>query len=143
MSTKAIVGVGSKLSYSTDDVTFTALAQLQRFKPSGSKQAMVDQTNILTPQPFTAPLAARVDSGEVDLAGVLDPSNGSQLALGQLHVNRTLAWWKVLLSDGVTTWTFQAYVEQYVPFDVAHDKFVPFTAKLRIVGGLTGPIGTV
>src|SRR5579872_4354223 len=119
MATKSIVGFGTKLSYSLDNVTFTAVAQLQRMTPSGSKQTMVDQTNVLTPDPGTQPLPARVDSGDVDLAGVLDPANGSQLALGQMHGQKTLAWWKTLLADGVTIWTFQAYVSEYKPFDLS------------------------
>lgn len=141
MPTIAKLGAGSALQYSLDNTTFTKVAQLRKFAPAGSKQTMVDQTNILTPVPFTAPLAVRVDSGELDLDGILDPANGSQLALGQLHANLTLAWWKVILSDG-TPWTFQALVSEFLPFQVDVGKAITFTAKLRISGGLTGPLGS-
>ena len=143
MPTTAIVGFGCTLSCSTDDVTFTPIAQLQRIKPSGSKQTLVDQTNVLTADPGALPLAVRVDSGDVEISGVLNPSNSSQLKLGQLHAQKTLAWWKVLLSDGVTVWSFQAFVSDFTPFDVTYNKFVPFTAKLRISGALNGPLGAV
>lgn len=142
MTTRAYPGYGSKLLYSTDNVSFGTIAQLQKFSPSGSKQSSVDQTNILTAGNGSQPLAVRFDSGEIDLAGVLDPQNGSQLALGQLHANLTLAWWKVILSDGITTWTFQAYVSEYVPFQVQTAKALAFTARLRVVSALTGPLGT-
>lgn len=140
MTTIAKGGAGSSLQFSTDNVTFTKVAQLRQIKPGGSKQTMVDQTNILTPMPWTAPLAVRVDSGDLDIDGILDPANGSQLALGTLHKNMTLAWWKVLLSDG-TPWTFQAFVSDYTPFAADVGKAMTFTAKLRIWGGLTGPLG--
>jgi hypothetical protein len=139
--TRSTSGFGSKLLYSTDNINFTALIQLKRMKPSGSKQTHVDQTNILTATPFMQPLAVRVDSGELDIDGVLSPGDGTQLTLGQLHAQMTLAWWKVLLPDGLTVYSFQAYVIEYTPFDVAYDKFIPFSAKLRISGGLTGPLG--
>lgn len=138
----AIVGAGSKLSYSFDDITFTLVAQLQRFKPGGSKQSMIDQTNLLTTMPFVQPQATRVDSGDADLAGVLYPGNASQQALGTIHANRDLVWWKLLLNDGVTVYLFQGFVSELKPFDIDVAKFVPFTAKLRWVGEITGPGGT-
>lgn len=141
MTTIAKLGAGSALQYSLDNSTFTKVAQLRKFAPTGSKQTMVDQTNILTPVPFTAPLPVRVDSGELDLEGILDPANGSQLALGQLHANLTIAWWKVILSDG-TPWTFQAAVSEFLPFQVDVGKAITFTARLRISGGLNGPLGS-
>jgi hypothetical protein len=140
MTTIAKNSAGSTLEGSPDNITFTKVAQLKSIKPTGLKLSFVDQTNILTALPFSAQLAARIDSGELDLAGVLDPNNGSQLGLGQLQANRTLAWWKILLSDG-TLWSFQGFVAEFLPFDVDIGKAIVFTAKLRISGALNGPLG--
>jgi hypothetical protein len=140
-TTIAKASAGSILQYSLDNTTFTKVAQLKSIKPAGSKQTIVDQTNILTALPFTALLAARVDSGEIDIEGVLDPANGTQLGLGQLHANLTLAWWKILLSDG-TQWSFQGLVSGFKPFEVDVAKAIIFAAKLRISGALTGPLGS-
>jgi hypothetical protein len=139
--TQSIVSIGSKLQFSTDNVHFTAVAQLRKAKPVGSKQTIVDQTNILTDPSGDAPYAARVSAGELQMDGVLSPQDSSQLTLGQLHVQRTLAWWKVLLSDGITVWTFQGFVSEYLPFDLDVMKAVAFSAKIRISGALTGPLG--
>lgn len=134
MATISHPGYGSKLELSTDNVTFVKVAQLQRFSPSGSRQTMTDQTNISTPDNFTRPLAVRVDSGDLDMTGVLDPSNTGITQLGTFHTNMTLVYARVTLSDG-TPYTFQCYVSEYVPFTVQFDKAIGFTAKLRISGG--------
>lgn len=140
MATHAQPGYGSKFFLSTDDVTFTPVAQLQRFAPSGSKSTTVDRTNILTPDNFDRPLPVRVSSGEIELVGILDPMNTSILQLGQLHANFTLAYCKIVLSDG-TQYSFAGYVTAYVPFTVAYNKAIGFSAKIRVSGGLTGPSG--
>jgi hypothetical protein len=136
-------GYGSKLSFSLDNVTYTTVAQLRKITPQGSKQTMVDQTNILTAGNATAPLALRFDSGEISMDGVLIPEDGSQLQLGTLHAGLTLTYWKVLLSDGVTTWSFRGFLSEFVPFTVDVAKAMAFTAKIRVWGALTGPSGTV
>jgi hypothetical protein len=140
--TQAIIGPGSKLMYSTDGTHFTTVAQLRKFSPSGSKQMIVDQTNILTVGNSDAPLAARFSSGEISMDGVLNPQSGSQTQLGIFHASLTLLFWKVLLSDNVTVWTFQGFLSQFVPFDVEVAKAMAFSAKIRIWGALTGPGGT-
>jgi hypothetical protein len=151
---KAIAGVGSKLSYSLDNgVTYTEVALLRKVKPDNSKQTILDQTNILTAGNGDAPLPVRFSSGEIQIDGVLSPltsldglplpsqQNISQLTLGQLHANLQIVNWKLLLADGVTTWTWQASVSEYKPFDVDVMKAVIFSAKLRVWGALTGPLG--
>jgi hypothetical protein len=140
--TTAIGSAGSTLSFSLDGVHYTAVAQLRKIKPQGSKQTMVDQTNILTAGNGDAPLAARFTSGELQLDGVLNPQSSSQLTLGQLHANLTLAYWQVLLSDGITVWSFQGFVSEFLPFDIDVMKAVAFSATLRVWGALTGPLGT-
>jgi hypothetical protein len=140
MTTRAATGYGSKFYVSSDNVTFTSVAQLQRFVPSGSKQTMVDQTNILTPDNFTRPLPVRIDSGEIDLAGVLDAASGNILILGQLHANLTPVFFKVVLTDG-TPYTFAGFVSEYVPFSVVYNKAIGFSAKVRVSGAYSGPLG--
>lgn len=140
MST-AIVGFGSKLLVSTDGIDFSTIAQLQRIVPAGSKQQMVDRTNILTSDNFARRLPVRIECDELDLAGVVKPQDGSQLSLGTLHANLQIVNWKILLSDNVTFYTFLASVSSYVPFEIVFNKFVPFKAKLAVTGGLTGPQG--
>lgn len=142
MTTTAIAGYGSQLSYSTNGTSYTQVAQLKKIMPRGSKQMIVDQTNLLTTGNGDAPLAARFSSGELELEGVLSPQNASQLALGTYHASLTLLYWKVLLSDGVTTWTFQGYLSEFVPFTIDVAKAMGFSAKIRVWGALTGPGGT-
>jgi hypothetical protein len=139
--TTAIASYGSHLSYSTDGVHYTTVAQIRKLTPQASKQTIVDQTNILTPGNAAAPLAARFDSGEIQIDGVLSPEDSSQLALGTLHAALTLVYWKLLLSDGVSTWTWQGFVSEYVPWVLDVAKAVVFTAKIRVSGVLTGPAG--
>jgi hypothetical protein len=118
------------------------VAQLRKLQGPQSKQTIVDQTNILTTGNGDAPLAVRFSSGEAQMDGVVNPGSSSQLTLGQLHANLTLAYWKLLESDGMTTWTWQGYVSEYKPFDLDVMKAVLFTAKIRVWGALTGPLGT-
>lgn len=140
-TTTAYVGRGSKLYSSLDGVTYAPIAQLRTFKPTGSKQTMVDQTNLRTPDQFTRPLAVQVDSGEIEFDGVYD-GDGSQLTLGQLHGQMTFAYFKAVLTDG-TTWLASGFVSEFVPFGVQHDKFIPFSGKIRIAGGVTNPAGVL
>jgi hypothetical protein len=138
----AVVGVGSRLSFSLNGVTYTSLAQIRKFQGPQSKQTIVDQTNILTPGNGDAPLAARFSSGEAQIDGVVIPQNSSQLTLGQLHANLTLAWWQLLLADGVTVWKWQGFVSEYLPFTLDTMKATLFSAKIRVWGALNGPLGT-
>lgn len=138
----AIPGVGSQLSFSLDGVHYTKVAQLRKFKGPQSKQSFVDQTNILTAGNGDAPLPVRYSSGEAQLDGVVSPQDSSQLTLGQLHANLTVVFWQLLLADGVTYWKWQGSVSEYQPFDVDTMKAVIFAAKIRVLGGLLGPLGT-
>jgi len=140
MST-AIPSIGSKLSLSLDNVHFTPVAQLRKFQGPQSKQKIADQTNILTDPGGDAPLPVRVSAGEAQMDGVVSPQDSSQLTLGQLHAQRTMVYWQLLYSDGVTMWKFQGSVSEYKPFDLDVTKAVVFTAKIRISGPLIGPFG--
>jgi len=145
LPTTAIPGFGSKLQFQNGSAWIT-VAQLRKLAPTGdgSKQNMLDQTNILTAGNACAPLPGRVNAGELDLDGVLNPQDSSQLTLGQLHYAGTLVSWRVLLSDGITVWSFQGFVSTYKPFDdITVAKAVAFAARLRLWGPLTGPLGTV
>ena len=133
-------GRGTKLSYSFDGVSFTAVAQLQQFKPSGSKQTIVDQTNLSSPGNFTQFLAVQADAGEIDFAGVLNPGDLTYLTLGQIHGNLALVFWRAQLIDG-SIFGFQAFVSEFVPFDVKWNKLYTFSGKLRLSGGMQSPIG--
>lgn len=139
--TIAIAGFGSKLSLTQDGTDYTTVAQLQRITPAGSKQQMVDRTNILTPDNFTRRLPVRVECDELDLAGVLSPQDGSQLLLGSLHASLQVVAWKLLLADGMTYYTFSGSVSEFVPWQIVYNKFVPFKAKLALIGGMSGPQG--
>lgn len=141
MTTKAYPGYGSKLLLTTDGADYFSIAQLQKVLPSGSKHTTTDQTNLLTPDNFERPLPVLIDGGQIEIAGVLDPANGSQLELGTLHANLTLAKWQLQLSDGVTVYFFSAYVAEYVPWTVQLSKALGFSAKLTVVGAMTGPAG--
>lgn len=138
--THANPGYGSKFFMSADNVNFTPIAQLKSFAPQGSKQTIVDQTNILTPDNFMRPLAVRVDSGDIDLEGVLDPANTGILQLGTAHASLNLYYFKAVLTDG-TEYDFQGLVSDYVPFKVTYNKYIAFSAKIRVSGALTGPAG--
>jgi hypothetical protein len=142
VSSQAIIGYGSKLSCTSDGSNYFTLAQLQRVVPAGSKQTMIDRTNLLTPDNFDRPLPVLVTSGEIEIDGVLSPQNGSQLSLGQLHATMAVVPWKLLLADGVTLYSFNAAVSEYIPFEIEVAKFVPFKAKLRVVGAMNGPLGS-
>ena len=139
--TTAIASVGSKLSFSLDGITYTQVAQLRKFKGPQSKQVIVDQTNILTAGNGDAPLAVRYSSGEAQMDGVVSPQSSSQLTLGQLHANLTLGYWQLLLSDGVTLWSWRGYVSEYLPFDLDVMKSIAFTAKIRVFGAIQSPLG--
>jgi hypothetical protein len=63
------------------------------------------------------------------------------MTLGQLHANLTLCYWQLVFADGVTVWKFQGYVSEYLPFDLDVVKAILFSAKIRIWGALTSPLG--
>jgi|SRR5579872_3524702 len=138
--TYSFAGRGTRIFMSVDGVNWKPIAQLKKFLPQGSKQTIVDQTNVLTPDNFSRPLAARVDSGDIEMSGVLDPSNTDILQLGTAHASLAPYFFKVVLTDG-TEYDFQALVSEYVPFGVEYNKFIGFSAKLRVTGALTGPAG--
>lgn len=142
--TQSIVSIGAKLMFNASSSVgpFLPIAQLRKVTPEGSKQTIVDQTNILTPGNGDAPLPVRYSGGEISIDGVVSPQDSSQLTLGQLHANLTQAWWQLLLADGVTLWTFQGSISEYVPWSLDVNKAVVFSAKIRIVGGFTSPLGT-
>lgn len=138
--TWAIPGRGTRLFMSADAKNYVGVAQLKSIVPTGSRQTHVDQTNVSTPDNFTRPLAVRVDSGEIDVQGVLDPQNTDILQLGTAHASLAIYFCRLVLSDG-TEYDFQAFVAEYVPFTVQHNKAIAFSAKLRISGSFTGPAG--
>jgi len=140
MTTKAQPGFGSKFYLQLPGGVMTAVAQLRRFKPAGSKATIVDQTNVSTPDNFDRPLAVRITSGEIDMDGVLDPANTQILQLGQAHAQLALVNCQVILTDG-TQYSFSGYVSEYVPWEVEFNKFIAFSAKIRVSGALTGPAG--
>jgi hypothetical protein len=137
--TTAYLGYGSKLFQSVDGVTFVVTAQLKKFAPAGSKQTIVDQTNLRSPGPFTQPFPAQVDTGEIELEGVY-AGDSTQATLAQLHGQMALGYFKGVLSDG-TTWAFSAYVSEFKPWEVTYNKAIVFSGKLRVVGGITPPSG--
>jgi hypothetical protein len=128
-------GRGSQLMCSLDGINFTAVAQLQSFEPSGSKQTVVDQTNLLSPGNFTVALAVKVDSGEIDFAGILNAYDPTFVTLAQLHAALTLAYWRVTLIDG-SQFTFQAFISEFKPFGVKITKLNTFSGKLRLAGAM-------
>lgn len=139
--TRAIAGAGTKLNMSaTLSGPYVPVAQLKTIKPKGSRQTVVDQTNLLTPDNFDRWLATRVSSGQVELMGVLDPTNTSILQLGTAHASLALYFFQLVLSDG-TQYSFAGLVSEYVPFDVSHAKAVAFSAVITISGSMTGPAG--
>jgi hypothetical protein len=140
MSSTAYLGYGSLLQVLIG-TTYTPVAQLKKFAPAGSKQTMVDQTNLRSSGPFTQPFAAQLDSGEIPIEGVYQ-GDASQLYMAQLHGQMTLASFRVTLSDG-TVWTFSAFVAELKPWDVTYNKAIAFSVKLRIAGGITPPSGPV
>jgi hypothetical protein len=128
-------GRGSLLEYSALGVTYTSLAQLQSFEHSGSKQTIVDQTCITTPDNFTRALAVRVDAGELDITGLLNQEDPTYLALEGFHVTNALVFWKVLLVDG-SYFSFQAFVSEFKAFGVKINKLNVWSAQLRLSGGM-------
>jgi hypothetical protein len=141
MTTNAYVGFGTELNLGTAvGGPFTKVAQLKNITPEGSKAQMVDRTNVLTPDNGTRTLPVRIDTGELDIVGVLDPANTSILQLGTLHASLTPVFAQLVLPGG-TEYTFQCFVSQYVPWTIPYNKALGFTARLRVNGLLTGPAG--
>src|ERR1700733_7757009 len=94
-------GRGTVLSFSPDAVTWTPVPQLQQFEPEGSKQAMVDQTNLSSPGNFTQPYAVQVDAGEFSFSGIYGGATATaQVLLGSYHASMTLLYWQAVLLDG-------------------------------------------
>jgi hypothetical protein len=139
--TVGYAGRGTLLEYSLDNVTFTVLAQLQQFEPSGSKQTIIEQTNLSSPGNFAQFLAVQIDAGEISFSGVLNPEDLSYLTLLQLHGNMTLVYWWASLIDG-SSFYFQAFVSEIVAFVAKWNKAYTFSGKLRLTGGMTSPLGT-
>jgi hypothetical protein len=133
-------GRGSLLLYSLDGNTYVPLAQLRQFESGGSKQTLVDQTNLRSPDLYTYPKPVLVDSGEIDFGGALNPEDSSYLALGEFHGGMLLIYWLVVFPDGSST-SFQAYVSEFKPFAVNWNKLIDWSGKLRIVGGFSGISG--
>lgn len=136
MSTVAYQGRGSSLQTSPDGSSFTTVAQLQKFSFGGMKSTLEDITNLSSPTAFKEVLPTIVDPGDVSFNGILDPQNASINNLSTLLQNRTLEYFKILLTDG-TAITFQGYVTEYVPADVDYSKAILFSGKVSITGAVT------
>jgi hypothetical protein len=134
------VGRGTQLLYSLDGVSYAGLTQLRQFEATGSKQTLVDQTNLRQADSFTYPLPVLIDSGEIDFAGALNPQDPTYLALEQFHGGLTLVFWKVIFVDGSSV-TFKAFVSEFKPFGVAWNKILNWSGKLRLAGGFAGLSG--
>jgi hypothetical protein len=137
---QAYCGRGTVLSYSPDAVTWTPVPQIQQFEPTGSKQTIIDQTNLSSPGNFTQPYAVQVDSGEIDFSGIYSGAI-AQLLLGAYHASLTLLNWQAQLVDG-SFYTFQAFVSEFKPFAAKFNKLYTWSGKLRIVGGMQSPLST-
>jgi hypothetical protein len=137
---QAYVGRGTVLSYSTDNFTFVAVPQIQQFEPTGSKQTMVDQTNLSSPGNSTQPYAVQVDTGELDFSGIYSGA-APQLQLGAYHAAMTLLYWQAELVDG-SFYEFQAFVSEFKPFSAKWDKLYTWSGKLRLVGAMQTPLST-
>jgi hypothetical protein len=126
---------------STDGGTdYTPLVQLQRIEPGGSKQTVIDQTNLTTPGNTTQPYPVQVDSGEWDCEGLLNPSDTVTLSLAALHASCTIADFKVVMPDeDESIYTFQAMVSEFKPLSIKANKLIGYSFKLRVVGGVTFP----
>lgn len=138
--TYGYAGIGSKVFMSADGAKWQPVAQLKSCMPTGSKQTIVDQTNLLTPDVFSRQLAVRIDSGEIEMDGVLDPTNSDILQLGTAHASLAVYFFRIVLVEG-TEWRFQALVSEFVPFTLKYSKYISFSAKLRVSGALNGPAG--
>ena len=137
-------GYGSKFFMSSSGAvgSYQPAAQLKSFIPQGSKQALMDQTNVLTPDNFDRPIAVMVASGEIDLVGILDPANSQILQLGVAHASLALYFFLVVLPDG-TQWTFSGPGQRIRAVrPVTYNKAIGFTAKIRVSGSMTGPAGS-
>jgi hypothetical protein len=130
-------GRGTVLQVSQDGTNFLSTGQLTKIEPGGSKQKIVDATDLGAAQlGFTTPLAVQVESGELACEGVLNPQDPVTQLLGQLHGSLALASFLVTLSDNLTSYYFQGYVSDWKPFSVALGKMLRISWKLRIVGAL-------
>lgn len=130
-------GRGTVLQVSQDGTNFLSAGQLTKIEPGGSKQKIVDATDLgAALLGFTMPLAVQIESGEFACEGVLNPQDPATQLLGSLHGSMTLASFLVTLSDNASGYYFQAYVSDWKPFSAAVGKMLRCTWKLRIAGAL-------
>ncbi len=138
-ATVAYQGRGSHLQTSPDGVTYSNVAQLQKFSFSGLKATLEDITNIDSPSAFKEFLPTIVDPGDVSFDGILDPQNTTIEGLTTLLQNFTKTFFKIILSEG-TFMTFTGYVVEYVPASVDYAKAITFSGKIQITGPVTTTI---
>ncbi len=136
-ATTAYQGRGSflKKETSTSPVTFTTIAQLQKFNFGGLKSTIEDITNLSSPDAFKEILPTIVDPGDISFDGILDPANTTIAGLVDDLQNRTKDNWEIALTDGSTI-TFAGYVTEYVPVNVDYAKAITFSGKITISGAV-------
>lgn len=146
MSTDAYQGMGAKLAYLTGVSTWTYVGQLKTVKPSNQSVAEDDITNLDSPSAYEEVLPTIIKAGTVEFTGVLpkDASSGGFSELSTLRDARTITSWRIyeptatLVSPETIAgyWEFEGFVQD-LDFDIAFDKAVLFSGKLRRTGPTT------
>jgi hypothetical protein len=140
MSSIGYQGRGSKLSVetATSPITFTPIAQLQKFAFGGIKVAVEKITNLDSPDAFEEIIATTIDPGDVSFDGVLDPANTEVADLVDRLQNRTKSNFQIELTDG-SKFTFAGYFTELTPATVEYSKAIMYSGKIQITGAVTGP----
>lgn len=145
-ATDAYQGIGAKLAYLTGVSTWTYVGQLKTIKPTGQTVKTDDITNLDSPSAYEEILPTIIGAGTVDFTGVLpkDASTGGFSELSTLRDARTVTSWRIYEPDATLVspetiagyWEFEGFVED-LDFDIAFDKAVLFSGKLRRTGPTT------
>lgn len=134
-----IASCGTVFQVNLNNGGYVTVAQVKTLKPPGTKTKMIDATALDSPSCVEESIPGNIDPGQVSLALLFDPALASQTTLRTAQLAGSLLACRVIWSNSAaTTWTFNAYVEEFTPTANVGD-LLAADATLKVTGVPTLP----
>ena len=136
---------GAILSVGTTSViasaTYTAIAQIDSITPGEPSTEKVDVSTHDDATRYRTFVQGRIDPGEYEISGVLDPANATHFGAdglsGLAATGETRAFKLTLPDTGATVVAFQGFVMTFGIGELAQDDALRFRATIAVTGAQT------
>ncbi|MBL4869159.1 MAG: hypothetical protein JKY67_22590 [Pseudomonadales bacterium] len=125
-------GYGTKFLRSTDDVTYTQIANLLDVEVGESSRGSIENTTLDQADQFKTFEPGMIDAGELSLSLIWDIADAGQVLLKADLENDTLMYYRVEYPDG-TTVDYHGFVTG-MSAPVAMEDKITQTVKFKVSG---------